>query len=147
MSALKLGFSAYIRLLEKDFSDYCTQRLQPLGLSGGLLYFLLYVGRHPGCTPSDLSAAIHADSGHAARCLAKLESLAYLERRRSEQDKRVTELFLTDAGKNAFRTAQGLFCEWENIVLKNLSTEEQQTLTSLLERIVPELSCFQRFSK
>lgn len=137
---MTLGFSASVRLLEKDFSEFCAARLNPLGLSGGLLYFLLYIGKHPGCTPGDLSAALRADSGHAARCIAKLEQLSYLERKRSEQDKRVAELFLTQAGKDAFAAARGLFAEWEGTVLEPLSPEERQLLCSLLQRIAPKLS-------
>lgn len=137
---MTLGFSSYIRLFEKDFSEFCTARLNPLGLSGGLLYFLLYIGKHAGCTPSDLSSALRADSGHAARCIAKLEQLSYLERKRSEQDKRVTELFLTQEGKKAFSAVQGLFSEWENMVLEPLSAQERLTLHTLMQRIVPKLS-------
>lgn len=56
-----------INLLRGDFIQFCAQRLKELGLSQGLLYFLLYVGRHPGCSAGELASVIGADSGHTTR--------------------------------------------------------------------------------
>ena len=50
----------YITLLRRDFAGYCSRELGKLGLSQGLLFFILYVGRHPGCTPGQLAAALHS---------------------------------------------------------------------------------------
>ena len=44
----------YISLLRKDFTEYCGQKLSEQGLSQGLLYFILYIGKHPGCSPGIL---------------------------------------------------------------------------------------------
>ena len=49
----------YITLLRRDFAGYCSRELGKLGLSQGLLFFILYVGRPPGCTPGQLAAALH----------------------------------------------------------------------------------------
>lgn len=46
--------------LRADFVAFSSRKLEALGITQGLLYFVLYIGRHPGCTPSDLSAALHA---------------------------------------------------------------------------------------
>ena len=62
----------YINLLRGDFTQFCAQRLKELGLSQGLLYFLLYVGRHPGCSAGELASVIGADSGHTTRSVEKL---------------------------------------------------------------------------
>ena len=44
-----------ILTLHRRFAAYTTQRLQELGLSFGMMYFVIYVGKHPGCTPSELT--------------------------------------------------------------------------------------------
>lgn len=49
--------SSCILTLHKEFAAYTTQRLQELGLSFGLIYFVIYVGKHPDCTPSELTKA------------------------------------------------------------------------------------------
>ena len=44
--------SSCILTLYREFAAYTTQRLQELGLSFVLIYFVIYVGKHPDCTPS-----------------------------------------------------------------------------------------------
>ena len=51
--------SSCILTLHREFAAYTTQRLQELGLSFGLIYFVIYVGKHPDCTPSELTKDLH----------------------------------------------------------------------------------------
>ena len=51
-------------MLHRDFTAYTSGKLEKLGLHFGLLYFLLYVGKHPGATPAELTRALHLDWGH-----------------------------------------------------------------------------------
>ena len=51
--------SSCILTLYREFAAYTTQRLQELGLSFGLIYFVIYVGKHPDCTPSELTKALN----------------------------------------------------------------------------------------
>ena len=64
--------SSCILTLHREFAAYTTRRLQELGLSFGLIYFVIYVGKHPDCTPSELTKALHLDWGHSQRSLNKL---------------------------------------------------------------------------
>ena len=64
--------SSCILTLYREFAAYTTRRLQDLGLSFGLIYFVIYVGKHPDCTPSELTKALHLDWGHSQRSLNKL---------------------------------------------------------------------------
>ena len=57
--------SSCILTLHREFAAYTTQRLQELGLSFGLIYFVIYVGKHPDCTPSELTKDLHLDWGHS----------------------------------------------------------------------------------
>ena len=47
--------SSRILTLHRAFAAYTSQRLQELGLNFGQMYFILYVGKHPDCTPSELT--------------------------------------------------------------------------------------------
>ena len=42
--------SFYVMEFYKQFAAYTTQQLQEFGLSFGMMYFVIYVGKHPGCT-------------------------------------------------------------------------------------------------
>ena len=46
--------SYYTTELYKEFAAYTTEKLHELGLNFGQMYFIIYVGKHPECTPSEL---------------------------------------------------------------------------------------------
>ena len=65
-------FSYACTVLYRRFTHYTSARLAQWGLSFGTLFFLIYVGKHPGCTQSELTAALHLDWGHSQRTVLKL---------------------------------------------------------------------------
>lgn len=124
----------YINILRGDFTQFCGQRLKELGLSQGLLYFLLYVGRHPGCSAGELASVIGADSGHTTRSVEKLVQQGFMTRTRSQQDKRAVVLELTEQGREAFVQAGQWFRQWEVQRTQGLSGEELTQLKALLQK-------------
>ena len=48
--------SYYTTELYKEFAAYTTEKLHELGLNFGQMYFIIYVGKHPECTPSELTS-------------------------------------------------------------------------------------------
>ena len=103
--------------LRADFVAFSSRKLEALGITQGLLYFVLYIGRHPGCTPSDLSAALHADSGHTTRSIHKLEETGFVIRKAHPTDRRASVLELTDKGRQTMEASRGMFTEWDALSL------------------------------
>ena len=46
--------SFYIAMMYRNFSSFTSKKLQEAGLNFGLLFFIIYIGKHPGCSPSQL---------------------------------------------------------------------------------------------
>ena len=131
----------YITLLRKDFTNYCNQQLAEMGLSQGLLFFILYVGKHPSCSPKDLAQALHMDAGHTVRSLSKLEQGGFLVQEINPGDRRARILTLTKEGEKAFLLSHEMFTQWDNKATASLTTEERQLLTALLEKLVTVQKC------
>ena len=55
--------SYYTTELYKEFAAYTTEKLHELGLNFGQMYFIIYVGKHPECTPSELTSALKIWTG------------------------------------------------------------------------------------
>ena len=91
------------------------------------------MGKHPECTPSDLTSALKLDWGHSQRSVAKLAEDGFLiKEKKSGRSYRLT---LTPLGKQAFDVChQGLF-DWDATKLTGLTNEEQQLLLNLLCKI------------
>ncbi len=124
----------YINMLRADFIAFCNERLKQLELSQGLLYFLLHVGRNPGCSAGEMAQSLKADSGHTTRSIEKLVKQGFMTRQRSEQDKRAVELHLTEKGEAAYQQIRGLFTEWEQQRTQHMTQEETQDLKRLLQK-------------
>lgn len=143
--------SLYITSLKKDFDNFCNKRLQEMELSQGLMFFVIYIGNHPDCSPKDLSAAIKADTGHTTRSVDKLVTAGFVTRKTKETDKRVFQLNLTEKGLNAFIEIKNLFTDWDEIALADISKEEKQLLIKVLSKLkkpsFPDQEAICRLSK
>lgn len=122
-------FSYACTVLYRRFTQYTSARLNQLGLSFGTLFFLIYVGKHPGCTQSELTTALHLDWGHSQRTVLKLVEGGFLLR---EKDGRAYRLTLSEQGQRAFEASHQVFFDWEEQSLANLTPEERRQLTALL---------------
>lgn len=123
--------SSCILTLHREFAAYTTQRLQELGLSFGLIYFVIYVGKHPDCTPSELTKDLHLDWGHSQRSLNKLAEDGFLTK---EKNGRSYHLKLTQRGENAFVVCHQVFIDWDAQSLGGLTAQERQQLLTLLQK-------------
>lgn len=98
---------------------------------------LTLIGQHPdGIHQKDILKEAHIGPSSLSELIDKLESDGYLERRIDPDDKRATLLFLTDKGKARAAEVE----DEQNAMLKdyfkNLSDEEKETLSLLLDKIL-----------
>ena len=129
---MKQTLSWFVSVLYRDFSAHTASALQALGLSRGQLPFLLMVGKHPGCSPTDLTRVLHLDWGHCQRSLDKLVRDGFLLR---EKQGRSYALTLTARGEEAFALSHQVFDSWDQKVLQRLTDEERQQLSALMEKL------------
>ena len=122
--------------LYRDFSAYTGEKLEQMGLHFGLLFFLIYVGKHPGTSPTELTEALRLDWGHSQRCITKLVDGGFLTR---EKAGRRYRLDLTDKGRKAFAASHQVFFDWDDKRLAALTPEEQETLFTLLRKLAPRM--------
>lgn len=125
----------HVSSLRRDFTEYCQVHLQEMGLSQGLLFFLIYTGRHPNCTPKEIAAALHMDMGHTTRSLFKLTQSGFLLQSSDPRDKRSHILTLTPKGEYTFQEIHALFTKWDQKVMASFSQEERLLLLDLLSRL------------
>ena len=123
--------SCYSTILYRSFAAFTGEQLQAVGLNFGLLFFVIYVGKHPGCSPSELTKALHLDWGYSQRSLNKLAEDGFLSR---EKHGRSYALTLTDRGQQAFVISHQIFFTWDDIRLANLNDTEKDQLLALLQK-------------
>lgn len=121
----------YATVFHRSFTAYTTQRLQQLGLNFGSLFPVIYVGKHPGCTQAELTAALGLDWGYSQRSITRLVEEGFLTR---EKSGRAYHLDLSAKGKEAFAVSHQVFFDWDEAVLAPLDQEERTQLFALLAK-------------
>jgi DNA-binding MarR family transcriptional regulator len=91
-------------------------------------------------TASELCRKMHHDNGALTRVLDQLEERGYIERARSEEDRRVVELQLSAAGRREVASMVPQVVDCLNNGLANFSKAEFQELTRLLHKLIDSLS-------
>lgn len=121
----------YVTVFYRRFAAYTSAQLQELGLNFGSLFLILYVGKHPGCSQAELTAALGLDWGYSQRSVARLVEDGVLTR---EKEGRAYRLDLSEKGRKAFDISHQVFFDWDAQNLHTLTPEEQNTLMALLAK-------------
>ena len=82
-----------------------------------------------------LARMIYINKSNVTRNLAVLEKNGYIERRPSEQDKRVMLVYPTQKAQDTLPRLREIMRDWNDIVAADLTEEELEQLRAILSRI------------
>ena len=108
--------------------------LRPLEITGQQMGILLSLMRGMASTPLEISKLLGIDTGLMTRMLDKLESKGLLQRQRSDEDRRVIHLILTDKGHAVAAQIPDIAPEVLNHRLRNFSETEFKEFLRLLQK-------------
>lgn len=86
------------------------------------------IGSTPNATPSDISRELMVTLGTVTTSLNNLERKGYIERRRSEIDRRVVHLSLTQNGRLLYRLHKRFHKRMVTKVIDGMSAEEKKVM-------------------
>jgi len=111
--------------------------LNALGITYPQFLVLLTLWENDGERVSAIGERLFLDSATLTPLLKRLEAHGFVERRRSAEDERVVEVFLTAAGKRlekkAVEMSEGVFCK-TNLTLAEL-VRLRESLKALTEQL------------
>ena len=93
------------------------------------------IGTTPNATPSDISRELMVTLGTVTTSLNNLERKGYIERRRSEVDRRVVHLNLTKNGRLLYRLHKRFHNRMVMQVVDGMSPEERQVMQKGLQNL------------
>ncbi|HEY1181189.1 MAG TPA: MarR family transcriptional regulator, partial [Rhodocyclaceae bacterium] len=101
---------------------------------------LLFIRQGRGETAADLARSTCIDTGAVTRMLDRIEDKGLIQRVRSEQDRRVVNLALTDEGRQlADKVVPDVLAGVLNETLAGFSTAEYEQFKSLLQRALQNI--------
>ena len=125
-----------VRVLHQSLQRHIDVCMQPQDLTAMQWGPLFLLAQGKGDTAALLAREAGTDAGAMTRMLDRLEAKGLVRRVRSEQDRRVVHLALTDEGQRAAsQIPQGL-CSVLNHHLQGISPAELDQLKDLLRRMI-----------
>ena len=133
---MKTNLAYFVSVLRKNFVNDCSRKLQQDHVTLGLWYPILYIGKHPDCSPKEVMQSLNMDWGFAQRTLDKLAADNLISREKNPEDRRRYHLNLTADGYRLLQKSHELINAWNEQKLAVLTPDEQLQLKNLLEKIV-----------
>lgn len=142
---LKLGRT--LSILERLMKMYYDRGLADFGIGWGQQFYLLYVYRHPGCSPQELASLFGVDKATVTKVLKKLTAVGFLSVDFDEKDKRSKRLFAADAAKAAVKRVEQLHTQFyqdlcEGIDEKSIA-DTQENLLKMKQNLRKKV-CYKR---
>jgi DNA-binding MarR family transcriptional regulator len=109
--------------------------LESLGLYRGQPPMLHALWRQEGLTHSELAELLHVRPATITRMLQRMEKAGFVERRQDAEDRRVSRVYLTQAGRAIQSGVQRVWRTLEAETLAGMTPEERALLERLLARV------------
>ena len=113
--------------------QYRNERLAPFGLKSSHASYLLEIYRSPGISQDGLAKRICFNKSNIARQIAVLEEDGFVQRKPSQDDKRIMELYPTEKTLELMPQIRQVLRDWRCYLMEGLSQEEKEVLDKALE--------------
>ena len=114
---------------------YRSRELEPLGLRARQSLSLIAVCENPGISQDALARRVALDKSNITRQLSILEESGLVERRSCQNDKRIIQLFPTDAAIALLPKIRSAAQAWEQYITEDFSPDELLLMEKLVGRM------------
>lgn len=128
-------FMKNINIIGRCAGMFRSDKLKDTGLGACHHSYILAICRNPGISQDELAREICINKSNVTRHLASLEESGYVERKPSEQDKRVTLVFPTEKALDILPTVRSVIREWNEYLTEGMDEEELERFAQTLSRI------------
>lgn len=129
------SFMRQINIISRCAAMNRSDKLADTGLAGCHHTYIIALCHHPGISQEQLARHIYINKSNVTRHLAQLEKLGYVERRQSDEDKRVTLVFPTDKAYEVLPRVTEVTHAWRDYLTEGFSEEEMEQFSAMLARI------------
>ena len=124
-----------ITKIAREVNKLVIRAMKETGIGSGELDLIHAVRHSPGASQREIGDQLNMDKGAVARRAASLEKKGYLIRRASPEDGRARMLFATEKAESLKCSKAAVETAFYELLLEELTEEEQETFASLLDRL------------
>ena len=131
-------------ILYRTFLNYVSKSISTADVSFSDSIFLINIGESEGISQEEIAGSLAIDKAAIARSVKAMEKKGYVTTKKSDNDKRSKELYLTEAGKELFRYMLNLQLEWQRKVLGGLNADEIDSFSKIINDISERAKKFKK---
>ncbi|WP_022793026.1 MarR family winged helix-turn-helix transcriptional regulator [Marinococcus halotolerans] len=121
-------------VIQRYTHQYIEKRFNHFGLGNTEVLVLLTLYDQENVPQEYITRQIVMDKATITRAMKRLEEKGYLYRKESAVDRREKIVFLTEAARKIEVEISEAMREWTDIMTKEFTKEEKQTLLRLMEK-------------
>ena len=125
-----------IKQVSNSMNRMLDQEMAPLDLTAMQWRPIILIFKGRADTPAELARLTGMDTGAMTRALDRLEAKGLLRRTRSQEDRRVVKIELTELGEAKAREIPPNIARVLNYHLRGFSTDEVAQLMHFLRRMI-----------
>lgn len=129
------NFSHLLSMLSRDMNYLVNKQLRVHGLGKHDVWVMNAINAHSGITQNEICEQIGEDKITVSKSVKNLVQNGYVDSQKSEDDKRITCLYMTTYGLQIKNDIIAIIDGANQLVSQQLSDEEKMVLEELLSRI------------
>ncbi len=132
-----------LSIMDRLMKMYYDYNLADFEIGWGQQFYVEYLYDHPGASAQEMVECIRVDKGTLTKVMKKLTEIGYVEVVRSEKDKRMKFLYLTEKGVPAAKRIKEIHSNFYNILCANIQPSDiqrtEQTMEQMMENIYQKI--------
>ena len=128
-----------LSILDRLMKMYYDYNLADFEIGWGQQFYVEYLYDHPGASAQEMVEWIRVDKGTLTKVVKKLTEIGYVEVVRSEEDKRIKFLYLTEKGVPAAKRIKEIHSNFYNILCSDIQPSDvqltEQTMEMMMENV------------
>lgn len=128
-----------LRQVGKAHSNKINKILEKVNLHRGQPIMLTLLYREDGVPQSNLAREMVITPATASAMVKRMEKAGFIIRKRDSKDERISNVYLTEAGRNISSQLSELQHDMDKIVFDGFSNEEKENMRNYMERILENI--------
>lgn len=131
-----------ISIIHRYGGTYFHAALAPFNLGHGQVPVLMHIFKNEGINQHEISRYFRLDKGSTSSLIRNLENNGFVNRLQHPDDKRSSQLFITDKTREVMPEIRRIFKKWTAILLERFKKEERDLAFNILEKMMENAQAF-----
>lgn len=127
-------------IIARSLDSIANLEFKDIELSRGQYIYLVRICEDPGINLERLTNLLKVDKTTAARSVQKLEKKEFITRQIDAGNRKIKKIYPTEKGKSLYPLLLREEHYSNSVAMKNLTTEQQEELSHLLNLVVENVS-------